>query len=193
MTRRSRFLLPALLATSLLSSPGGDAAAEGPAAPPLGTVDLDLRGAPVRDVLGMLAQATARTASVDPCVRGAVDVRLQNTPPQLVLDALASKFGLVYEDRDGTMEVHCSPARAAGAAGDPAVRLSLDERDAALPEVAARVAAAAHLSGVDYRATSRPRVNVRLERVRLPTALAALADSTGLRVRVSEGRLVVAD
>lgn len=121
------------------------------------------------------------------CVQGTVDLRLKNTPVPLVLDALASKLRLSYEDDGGTLRVHCS-----GAAGsNDATRISLTLDNASLADAADSLAKAAGLDGVDYRAKAKPKIKVTLERVR--TAILVLADESSLKIAVVKKRLVVTD
>jgi hypothetical protein len=164
-----------------------DAAPPGLTTAPL---DLDLSSATVTNVFNLLAEVTGRTIVLDPCVRGSVDLRLKNTPTPLVFDALAMKLSLVYVDEGDRILVRC----ATGVDEPEArVRVSLDERGAALRDVVSKLAASAGLDGVDYRATRVPRVTVALDGVRLSTALAALGDESGLKVVVVNRRVVVGD
>jgi hypothetical protein len=98
----------------------------------------------------------------------------------------------VYEDQGGDVLVRC-----AGDAGKEDARLatkvSVTVKEAALQSVLEMLASSAKLDGVDYRATSRPKVTITLEGVRVSTALAALADGTNLKLGVARGKLVVSD
>ena len=81
--------------------------------------------------------------------------------------------------------------RVAGAV--EALRVSLASSGAPLEETLSALAREAKLEGVDYRATAHPVVELKLQRVRLSTALAVLADESGLRLTVTNRRLVVTD
>ncbi|MBX3230795.1 MAG: hypothetical protein KIT84_01150 [Labilithrix sp.] len=179
--------LVSVAAVVLATALGSDAAAA-PASLPDRAIDIDLKQANIRTVLTMLGKVASREVVVDDCVQGTVDLRLKNTPLPLVLDALATKLHLGYEDDGATLQVHC-----VGGESPDATRVSLSVHDGTLADAAESLAKSAHLDGVDYRATQRPKVNVTLERVRLGTAVAVLADESGLKVAVVKKRLVVSD
>jgi hypothetical protein len=155
-------------------------------------IDLDLKDADVKNVFNLLGEVGGRPVVLDPCVHGSVDILLKNMPIPMVFDALAAKLGLVYEEDAGDVLVRC-----AGDAGGADVRLSsrvsVAVRDGELTAALDELVAEAKLDGLDYRASARPKVTVTLERVRLATALAALADETGLKIAVARGKLVVAN
>jgi hypothetical protein len=155
-------------------------------------LDLELREVEVKNVFKLLGEVGGRKLQLDPCVTGTVDIKLKNTPVPMVFDALASKLGLVYEDQGGDVLVRC-----AGDAGKEDARLatkvSITVKEAALQSVLEMLASSAKLDGVDYRATSRPKVTITLEGVRVSTALAALADGTNLKLGVARGKPVVSD
>ena len=179
----------AAVLTSSLASPGASAAPPGISAR---NIDLELKAADVKNVFKLLAEVGGRKITLDPCVHGTVDLKLVNTPLPLVLDALAMKLGLVYDEQDGDVLVRCLGDSGADDA-KLLVRVTVNVKGAALPDVVGALAGTAKLEGVDYRAKTRPNVNLTLENVRLPTAVSALGDTTGLRITVSRGRLVVAD
>ena len=89
--------------------------------------------------------------------------------------------------------MRCAEAEAGAADERLAVRVSIDVRDAPLESVSAHVAEAAKLDGVDWRATARPVVTMTMTNVRASTALAALSETSGVRLRTQNGRLVVED
>lgn len=153
-------------------------------------LDLDLKQADIRNVYRLLSDVAGREISLDACVRGTVDLRLKNTPVPLVLDAIAAKLRLSYEDDSGVLRVHCDDDDAGAV---EALRVSLTSSGAPLEETLTALAREAKLEGVDYRATARPVVELKLQRVRLSTALAVLADESGLRLTVTNRRLVVTD
>jgi hypothetical protein len=186
--------LPAALALAALFAfgPSTDEARAAPEDGRAQPVDLELKAAPVGEVLKLLGEIGKREIVADPCVRGAVDLKLKNVPIALVYDALAAKLGLVYDDDGRAIHVHCASA-GAPAAAILATRVSLAEDAAPLPAALDHLAATARLDGVDYRAKARPGISVKLEGVRLATALAALADATGLRLTVVDRKIVAAD
>jgi hypothetical protein len=147
-------------------------------------LDLELREVEVKNVFKLLGEVGGRKLQLDPCVTGTVDIKLKNTPVPMVFDALASKLGLVYEDQGG--DAGKEDARLA-------TKVSVTVKEAALQSVLEMLASSAKLDGVDYRATSRPKVTITLEGVRVSTALAALADGTNLKLGVARGKLVVSD
>jgi hypothetical protein len=182
--------LGALLAFGL----GSDGARAAPAGLPETPLDLELKEASVVHVFRLLGDVAHREVVLDPCVKGGVDLRLQNTPLPLVFDALALKLGLIYETDGDVIKVRCRDADAASGGGDRLLeRVSVVERSQPLPDVLQRLAVTAKLDGVDYRASARPTVNVTLESVRLTTAVAALSETTNLAIKVSQKRLVVTD
>ena len=180
--------LASLLAFGLTS----DAAHAAPQGLPDRPIDLELNGADVKNVFRLLAEVSKRNVVLDPCVHGNVDLRLKNAPLPLVYDALALKLRLVYDEENGAIIVRCATD-----AGPPnakvASRVSLSEKDSLLPDVLDRLATSAKLEGVEYRATSRPKVTMQLEGVRVSTALTALADAGNVRISVAKDRLVVTD
>jgi hypothetical protein len=190
--------IPAALALTALLAFGltTDTAAAAPANLPDRPLDIELKEADVKNVFLLLAEVSERKVDLDPCVHGVVDIRLKNTPLPLVYDALAMKLHLVYET-DGTprgpIRVTCAVDGGSEAAKAGAMRVSLAEKNAPLDQVLVRLATAAGLEGVDYRATSHPRVDVTLDRVRAATAMAVLGDETGLKISVIGGKLVVSD
>ena len=143
-------------------------------------------------MLQLLAEVSARKVTLDPCVHGKVDLKLKNVPIALVYDALAMKLGLVYEEEQGAIKVGCA-VDGGGSNARGTARVSIAEKESPLPEVLGRLATAAKLEGVDYRASARPKINVTLEGVRISTALTVLSDATGLKIAIANGRLVVAD
>ena len=186
----------ALFALALgLATASGAPVREAHAAPPGVSdqaIDLDLKDADVKNVFALLSEVGGRTVVLDPCVHGTVDILLKNTPVPLVFDAFAAKLGLVYEEYAGDILVRC-----AGDAGSTDARLSsrvsVLEHDGELRAALDKLVLEAKLDGIDYRASARPKVTVTLERVRLSTALTALADETGLKIAVARGKLVVAN
>jgi hypothetical protein len=86
-------------------------------------------------------------------------------------------------------------AGAAGAevAARASARVSLSGKNAPVEDVLGRLATSAGYEGVDYRATRHPTVNVNLEGVRAATAMAVLADETGLKITAIGTKLVAAD
>lgn len=185
---------PALLAltASLLFGLETTAAGAAPAGLPERHVDLELREADLKNVFALLAEVSERPVELDPCVHGAVDIQLSNVPVALVFDALAQQVGLHYEDDAGKVVVRCGP-RPSTPAAILERRVSVAESGAALPDILARIVASGGLAGVDYRASARPQLTFTLERVKLGTALAALGDASGLRIRVEGDRLVASE
>jgi type II secretory pathway component GspD/PulD (secretin) len=155
-------------------------------------IDLDLKDADLKNVFALLSEVGGRPVVLDPCVRGAVDIKLTNTPVPIVFDALAAKLGLVYEEDAGDVLVRCA-GDAGGADARLSSRVSVEARDGELRAALEKLVAEAKLDGIDYRASVQPKVTVTLERVRLSTAIAALADETGLKIAVARGQLVVAN
>lgn len=153
-------------------------------------LDLDLSAATVTNVFNLLSEVTGRAIVVDPCVHGSVDLRLKNTPTPLVFDALAMKLSLAYEEEGDRIRVRCANG---GDEHEASVRVTLDERGAALRDVASKLASSAGLDGVDYLATRTPRVTLAVEGVRLSTVLVALGEESGLKLAVARGKLVVRD
>ena len=183
-------LATALLTTFALAlAPDGSAIAAPPGIKDK-KIDIDLKQASIADVFRVLARFSERPIVLDPCVTGELDLRLKNTPIPLVFDALASQMKLVYDDNADNIYVRCQETAAIHAGWD---HVSLAEADAPLPDVLDRLATSAKLTGVDYMTTKRPPVTMTPKDVRLSTAMTALGDSTGLRVRVRNNRLVVAD
>jgi hypothetical protein len=154
-------------------------------------IDIELREVEVKEVFKLLGEISETKVMVDPCVHGKVDIRLKNTPASLVFDALANKLGLVYAETSKGVEVTCRAS--ASPTAPEAARVSLVEHATPMPEAVAHLAKEAHLEGVDYRATRRPDVSVTLERVKVGTALAVLAETSGLSVRVEKGKVVVSE
>ena len=184
-------LLTTLLATFALSlALGPEQARAAPSGIKDTNIDLDLKQASATNVYRLLAQVSGRSITLDPCVTMTVDLRLINTPLPLVFDALASQLKLVYDDNDDGIYVRCQETGATHAAP---TSVTFAENDAPLPDVLERLAASAKLEGVDYRASKRPPVTMTLRGVRLSTAVAALSDSTGLRVAIKKNRLVATD
>jgi hypothetical protein len=175
--------LTALLALGLAA----DTALAAPSGLPEKKLDLDLKQASVVHVFRLLGDVSKREIVLDPCVRGEVDLRLQNTPLPLVFDALALKLGLVYGEDSGAITVGCQGTNSTG------TRISVSEKEAPLPDVLQRVAASAKLEGVDYRASKRPKVSLTVESVRLSTAVKALAETGNVEIAVHRKRLVVTD
>ena len=188
LTIPSVVALAALLAFGLTS----DAASAAPQGLPDRPIDLELKGADVKNVFRLLAEVSAKNVVLDPCVHGEVDLRLKNAPLPLVYDALGMKLGLVYDEENGAIMVRCA-GDAGPSSAKAKARISLSEKDAPLPDVLDRLAAAAKLEGVDYRATTKPKVDVKLEGVRVSTAMTALADTSGLKIAIVKDRLVVSD
>ncbi len=189
---------PALLVTAFAAVVAAvglplDTASAAPAGLPSTPLDLELRAAQVSAVFSLLGEVGHQKVVLDDCVRGKVDLKLENAPLPLVFDVLAAKLRLRYDAIDGGIRVGCAvgnePAPAP-AEGRPEGRISLNERDAPARAVLAKVATAAGLAGVDYRATGEPRLTVTLEKVRVSTVLGALADESGLRLRVEGNRLI---
>lgn len=187
-TIRTAIALVTVLACGLTS----DAASAAPQGLPERPLDLELKAADVANVFRLLADVSGRKVTLNPCVHGEVNLRLKNAPLPLVYDALAMKLGLVYEEEDGGIIVGCV-SDAGSSKATLASRVSLAEKASPLPEVLGRLATSAKLSGVDYRATARPKINVTLEGVRVSTALAVLADATGLKIAIAKNRLVVTE
>jgi len=150
-------------------------------------IDLDLKDADVENVFALLSDVGGRPVVLDPCVHGAVDIKLTNTPVPMVFDALAAKLGLVYEEDAGDVLVRC------GADARLSSRVSVEARDGELRATLEKLVAEAKLDGIDYRASVQPKVTVSLEHVRLSTAMAALADETGLKIGVARGKVIVAN
>jgi hypothetical protein len=187
MIRLGSLTLAALLALGFTS----DSANAAPTGLTDRLIDIDLRSAAVENVFTMLGKVGGRPMTLDPCVRGTVDLRLQNMPVSLVLDALAQKLDLSYEDEGDSVRVVCKED--AGTKARLGARVSVTETNSPLPKVLDHVATAAQLEGVDYRASARPNVSMTLNGVRLSTAVTALADATALHIHVSKRRLVVTD
>lgn len=201
----------ASLALSTIFAVGltSDSATAAPSALPDRALDIELKQADVKNVFAFLAEASGRKIVLDACVRGSVDLRLKNAPLPLVYDALAMKLRLVYdEDKDpaGKITVRCAAVAADAAPGgsvasavDPKIaskpgsRVNVTERETSLPDALAHLAVTAKLAGVDYRASTRPKVNITLENVRLATAMAALADGAGVTIALERDRIVVTD
>jgi type II secretory pathway component GspD/PulD (secretin) len=172
-----------------------DTASGAPLGLPERPMDLELKEADIRAIFKLLGDVSQRELVLDPCVQGKVDVKLTNTPMPLVFDALALKLRLAYEDDGTAIHVRCS-GDAVGGNGTRSsldTRVSIEEKDAPLPEIARRLATTAKLSGVDYRAKTSPTVTMTLHEIRLSTAVTALGDASGLKLMVSGSRLVVTD
>lgn len=186
--------IPAVLALSTLLTLGlvSDEASAAPHDLPDRPLDLELKGADLKDVLKMLAEVSERKLVLDPCVHGTVDLRLKNTPLPLVFDALAMKLRLVYSaDASGAIKVGCASSGPSPKVAE--ARVSLAVNDAPLDEVLRHLATSAKLEGVDYRASAHPRVSIRLDSVRPATAMEALAESTGLTITVVGRKLTVSE
>lgn len=153
------------------------------------TLDLDLHEATIESVFRLLGEMSGKSVHLDDGVRGTVDVRFAHVPLQLAYDAIAARMGLSYEERDGSILVHC----AARDTSDErlAARVTIDAHDAGVEEVASHVASAAKLVGVDWRASSHPQVTITMTNVRASTALAALAETSGLKMHAAGGKIVV--
>ncbi len=190
MNRLTR--LPFLLAALLVVALGSDAARAAPAGLPEQALDIELREAEVASVFALLGQISKRTIALDPCVQGKVDIKLKNTPLPLVFDALALKMHFTYEDDGSAIHVRCQ-GDAASADSVLDTRVTIAVKAASLPDMLSVLVTAAHLEGVDYRASARPAVTMEIGNVRLGTALAAVRESTGLKVFVTGRRLVVTD
>jgi type II secretory pathway component HofQ len=178
-----------ILAATCLLDGGASAAPKGLPDKPL---DLELKAVPVDQLFKLLADVSQRKVTLDPCVKGTVDLRLKNTPIPLVFDALAAKLHLVYSDANGSVRVGCE-AQGAPVAVKLGERVSVTVKDAPLAKLLDIVAAQGKLAGVDYRTKAAPNVTVTLDNVRLSTLLSVLSDQTGLGFSVSEERLVVTD
>lgn len=193
--------IPAAIALGTLLAFGltSDDASAAPSNLPDRPLDIELKAADVKNVFRLLAEVSERNVVLDPCVQGTVDIRLKNTPLPLVYDALAMKLHLVYESDEGpkgpikvTCAVDAGAARADVAALASA-RVSLSGKNTPVEDVLGRLATSAGYEGVDYRATRHPTVNVTLEGVRAATAMAVLADETGLKITAIGTKLVAAD
>lgn len=184
----SAIALAALLAFGLTT----DAARAAPQGLPDRPLDIELEGADVKNVFRLIADVSGKNVVLDSCVHGRVDLRLKNAPLPLVYDALALKLGLAYEEDNGGVMVRCA-VDAGPTSAKAGARVSLTEKDAPLPDVLDRLAASAKLEGVDYRATARPKIDMKVERVRLSTAVSALADAGNVKITLIRERLVVTD
>lgn len=172
------------------------------AAPPIPNdraIDIDLKQAGIANLYRLLSDLAGREFALDPCTRGmTVDLTLKNTPVSLVLDALALKLHLTYEEDGNVVNVRCTGDNAGGN-GAPTPRLSEIPRvtiamnAVELPVILDAIAKASNLEGVDYKATAKPKVDLTVTNVRIGTVLAALSDESGLRVSMSKNRLVVTE
>lgn len=154
-------------------------------------LDLELKQADVVNIYRLLSDVAEKKFELDPCVHGAVDLNLKNAPVTLVLEALASKLHVTYDDDGTVIHVLCAPP--AGASELAATKVTLAEKGAPLNEVLARLATSSHLDGVDYRAKAQPSIAMTLPPVRLSTALTALSDASGVKVTISKNRLLASD
>lgn len=186
------FFLAAIAAVALVGDASSASAAPGNV--PAQSLDIELKGADVKEVFRLLGDVSKRDIDLDPCVQGRVDIKLQNTPLPLVFDAFALKLGLVYDEPQGGMgPVHVSCGRSAPIDARARARASISERDVPLDDVAKHLADLAKLDGVDYRTKTKPKVTIALERVRVATIMTALAETTDLIVRIDGGKLIVED
>jgi hypothetical protein len=184
-----------LIAVTAISVVSTFATAEAaPAGIPTRALDLELNQADVKNVYRLLADVAERQIVLDPCVHGAVDLKMKNTPIPIVLDALALKLNLAYEEREnGVIGVVCKDPDAGDDSAKDAARVNIAEKNVPLPDALAHLATAAKLDGVDYRATAKPNVDITLNKVRLGTAVRALSDTSGVKVSVQKNRLIVTD
>lgn len=152
-------------------------------------VDIEIKEADVVEVYKILSQVAEKEFQLDPCVKGTVDLNLKHAPVSLVMEALATKLHLAYDDDGSVIHVLC-PTTSAPA---PIAKVTLSENGAALHDVLNRLAATNHLAGVDYNAKAEPTVTMTLPPVRLTTALTALSDASGVAISVQKNRLVASD
>jgi hypothetical protein len=103
-------LLGATLAIRAVRAESGNAAA---ASDPLATlstqrVSLEFRQVPARDLFKVLGDAAQKEFRLDNCVvNRKVDVKFQNAPLRMVVDAIGLQLSLAYRDRDSWIEVAC--------------------------------------------------------------------------------------
>ena len=71
-------------------------------------VSLEFRQVPARDLFKVLGDAAQKEFRLDNCVvNRKVDVKFQNAPLRMVVDAIVLQLSLAYRDRDSWIEVAC--------------------------------------------------------------------------------------
>jgi type II secretory pathway component HofQ len=196
-TSKTRALFTATLLVCGATAASSDTALGAPRGLPEQPLDLELRDAEIGNVYRVLGEVAHRDVVLDPCVSGKVDLKLKNVPVPVVFDILATQLRLHYEERGGVIIVKCGSD---AASVDPRLdaRVSIVEVDAPTAEALNRLAAKLKLTGFVFEGppggvvqlAPLPTVTLRLENVRLSTALRALSDETGLDLRIEGNKLV---
>lgn len=159
------------VAVCLLSSAAAFPAPEGP------RVDIDVAGAPSRDVFEILARALGVGLQLEMHVGDRLTMRLQNVSAKTALEAACESLGTSWRIEDGKLIVeHASPPpRPVGALLDETVGISLVEA-----EVSKVVAPMAHMAGIEVEIDGdlgSQRVSIEMEQGTFREALERLCEA----------------
>ncbi len=145
------------------------------------TIDIEIRGASIDDVLLLVGDIARAPLKVDPCVQGTVDLNLRGVTVRVLLESLASLLDLSYtRDAQGELVVGCVQG-----ASEPTATLSLI--DAQLTEVTAGLSKASGVEVVARGCQSR-RVDLDVANAPLDAVVSGLAARLDATVSWSPGR-----
>lgn len=75
------------------------------------SIDIEIKGAPIDDVLRLIGDITQVKIEVEPCVSGTVDLALDNVRVRMLLENLGAQLNLVYSRSEAdALVVGCASA-----------------------------------------------------------------------------------
>lgn len=143
-------------------------------------IDIELSGAPVRDVFLLLADVAETKISFDACVAGTIDLKLDNVGVRMLMTQLGGALGLVYRREGDTLAVGCASA-------PEAESISIELRDVTPTTAFAALAPGATIEGCDDQ-----RIDLEVSNATRAAVVAGIAAQLGAEVRWDEGALHVA-
>ncbi|MGH1340806.1 MAG: hypothetical protein ACRBN8_04610 [Nannocystales bacterium] len=171
---------------TLLSLSVSPSASDPLASLPTDRIDLELKDAPIADVMLLVGDIIQSEVVLDPCVSGTLSLKLESITIRTFLEVAADTLSLTYDRTDGgELHVGCEDAPGAGTRVDMAVvQAPLPEALAVLAEAGGTSVASESCDDVvvDLRVSNAPVSAV-------VSAIAAQADASvertpdGLRLR----------
>lgn len=175
----------------LLSSLLAPVASAQPPSDPLASlrderIDLEVKDAPVADLLTLLGDIGQARFEVSACVSGVVSLELQSVTARTVLLTIGDSLGLAYSaGKDGAVVVDCVPAL------DEEARIDFEASDLPLADVLSMLGEAGGTS-IESESCEGLRVDLRVERASPQTVLREVVSQAGATLggRAEDGFVV---
>lgn len=136
-------------------------------------IDIELKEAPVQDVLTLMGDIIGEPLTVDACVGGTLDLALRNATIRMTLEAIAAKLDLVYGvDAAGSLTVGCAEHV------EQAAPVSLSMRGVTVPVLFEALAGATHRTA-SVQGCSDRRVDVEFHNAPMSAVIQGLAAELG--------------